>query len=169
MRVGLKQLLKTFGSCQVIDSDNVGQATKAIIRSKQSVDLLIFGMHADEVEDIKQLLIIAKAKCQREVRILVMSEMCESVYAPLCISAGARGFVSLSESTEVVLAAIKAILLGGIYVNRLLARHPVMQQIANKGGLKLFDLFSLREREIAQYLIDDASLKEVSEKLNLSY
>lgn len=166
MRVGLKRLLSVFNSCQLIDCDNVEQACKAVVSDDQSVDLLVFGMHVDELESLKQLVSIANAQ---GVRVLVISEMRESVYAPLCISAGARGFVSLSEQAEVVLAAIKAVLLGGIYVNRLLARHPIMQQIVDKGELKLFELFSLREREIAQYLIEDTSLHDVSDKLNLSY
>lgn len=170
MRIGLKRLITDYCPCKIITCNDVAQATDAVTESSQSVDLLIFGMHTDEVGDLKRLSTIAKAHLQRDdVRILVMSDMCESVYAPLCISAGAQGFVSLHEPTEVILAAVKAILLGGIYVNRLLARHPIMQQIVNKGELNILDLFSGREQEIAQYLMKNTSLQDIGDKLNLNY
>lgn len=170
MRIGLIHLLKDYCPCEIISCADVSQTIEAISESRQQIDLLVFGMHTDEVADIKRLLVTAKPQVQRnDIRVLVISEMCESVYAPLCISAGAKGFISPHESVEVVLAAIKAILLGGMFVNRLLARHPVMQQIVHKGELNIFDLFSGREQEIAEYLLKDIPLQDVGDKLNLSY
>lgn len=52
-------------------------------------------MHTDEVADMKRLLKAAGPQVQRDdIRVLVISEMCESVYAPLFISAGARVYIS---------------------------------------------------------------------------
>jgi len=168
MRIGLKRLMEEFWPCQVIGCKDIDQAIDAV--SGQSADLLIFGMHNDEVEDMKRL--IAKARTcwqHHDIRVLVMSEMCESVYAPLCVLAGAKGFMPLNEREEVVLSAIKSVLLGGIFVSRPLARHPVMQQVVDYGELKILDLFSRREREIAEYLLNNTSLQDIGDKLNLSY
>lgn len=170
IRIGLKRLIKDYYPGLIIGCADVSQVIEAITYSDQAIGLVIFGMHTDEVGEMKQVLAMAKAHLRHgDVRILVISDMYESVYAPLCISAGAKGFVSLHEDVEVILAALKAILLGGIFVNRQLARHSIMQQIVDKGELNIFDLFSFREREIAEYLVKNTSIQDIGNKLNLSY
>lgn len=166
MRVRLQHLMEDYNACQIIACADATQAIEAATRSDEPVDLMIFGMHSDEVDDMKRLL--GAAGVQQRIPLLVLSELYEPLYAPLCIAAGAKGFVSLAEPEKAVTAAIKAILLGGIYVNRRLARQPIMRQIATTGQLDVLSLLSYREREIAEYLVQDMPIREISYQLHLT-
>lgn len=163
----LQHLMEDYHACKIIVYADTGKAIAAATQLDEPVDLMIFGMHTDEVGDMKRLL--AATGTPREVApLLVLSELHEPLYAPLCIAAGAKGFVPAGEPEDAWLAAVKAILLGGIYVSRGLARQPIMRQIATTGHLNVLNLLSYREREIAEYLVKDTPIREISCQLNLT-
>ena len=166
VRVRLQQLMEDYNACHIISCADATQAIEAATQSDEPVELMIFGMHSDEVDDMKRLL--GAAGVRPHVPLLVLSELYEPLYAPLCIAAGAKGFVSLEAPEKAVTAAIKAILLGGIYVNRRLARQPIMRQIVTTGRLDVLNLLSYLEREIAEYLVQDTPIREIAYQLHLT-
>src|SRR3546814_15759637 len=95
--------------------------------------------------------------------------MYERVYAPVCITAGVSGFVNMRESPETILSAIKVVMLGGLFVSRPLAQHPIMQLVVGNGGFDVYNLFSSREREIAKLLVENKPLSAISSLLTLGY
>lgn len=170
-RIGLQWLVKDYRrNSDVVRCKDIAETARVILASTRPVDLLVYGMNSDEVGEMKQLLAMAREHWQGcLLPTLVISECYERVYAPLCISAGARGFVSMGENTTMILSAMKTVSIGGIFVNRKLARHPIILEAVEKGYVDIFNLFSGREKEIARQLVTHASLRDISKRLGLSY
>ncbi|SKB95770.1 hypothetical protein SAMN05660226_03992 [Parapedobacter luteus] len=136
IRVGLSRLIKNHGCRKVLSCASITETRDAVLGAPAPVDLLIFGMHQDEVRDIGKLITTANIHWKGNgLRVLVLSELYEFLYAPLCISAGAKGFVSMHENHRMILSAVKAVSLNGIFVNPLLESHPIIQCAAGKSGL----------------------------------
>lgn len=103
------------------------------------------------------------------MRILVLSQNEESVYAHRVLQVGARGYVMKSEATETVLEAISTVLKGQIWISR-----PVQASLLHN----LFpdpvsssrDLARLSDRELQVFQLLGARLgtREIAEKLGLS-
>ena len=170
VRLGLKELISDWKPCDIICCVNFAETKDAILNSTHPPNLLVVGMHCDQVFAIEQLANIARERWRtHRLPLLVLSEMYERVYAPLCITAGASGFVNMRENPETILSAIKVVMLGGLFVSRPLAQHPIMQLVVGKGDFDVYNLFSSREREIAKLLVENKPLSDISSLLNLSY
>ena len=107
-----------------------------------------------------------------EVRVIVLSMHEENLYAERVLRAGARGYVMKRESTKKVLAAIRRVLDGGVYVSESFAavmaekmvgsRVPV--QIARSPG----ELLSDRELEVFRFLGQGRGTPQIAETLGIS-
>jgi DNA-binding NarL/FixJ family response regulator len=120
--------------------------------------------------------------------ILVVSMQDENLYAERVLRAGARGYVTKQEATRTILAAIRKVLSGGIYLSDKLASSVLARLLANPQAacdsitdglsdreLQVFELtgFGLSTREIAQRLHLDLKTVEsyrarLKEKLKLT-
>jgi len=133
------------------------------------VDLLIYGMSTDTVRDLQRLIGTQLARNEYPAPVLVISDLCEAVYAPLCIAAGAKGFVSMTAGEDVIMTAVQTVLGGDVFVSWSLRQHPVLVRAMNTGGVDVFRLLSARERQIATHLLSNRSLTEISLRLGLRY
>src|SRR5712691_12463994 len=64
-----------------------------------------------------------------EMRILMLSQYDLPLYAERALRAGALGFVIKAQAADEILAAIRSVLAGDIYLPRLLTRHLLHQLI----------------------------------------
>jgi DNA-binding NarL/FixJ family response regulator len=105
-----------------------------------------------------------------EVAVVVLSMHDETLYAERALRAGARGYVMKHETSKNVLASIRRVLAGGVYVS---------ERIVNKMALRLtssrraaarspVERLSDRELEIFQLLGQGRSPSEIAGDLNLS-
>ena len=104
------------------------------------------------------------------LKILVLSAHDESLYAERALRAGARGYVMKQEATEHVMAAIRHVLGGGIYLsermrNRLL--FNVVGDLSAAGALGL-DRLSDRELEVFQLIGEGRTTAQIGASLHLS-
>jgi DNA-binding NarL/FixJ family response regulator len=104
------------------------------------------------------------------LRILVLSQFDESLYAERVLQSGANGYIMKEQASQEVLKAIRTVLSGHLYVSRKLAAR-----LANKfPGIQLqsrpegFDHLSDRELNVLQLLGVGMSTREIATDLSLS-
>lgn len=104
------------------------------------------------------------------LRILVLSQFDESLYAERVLQAGANGYIMKEQASQEVLKAIRTVLSGHIYVSpklaaRLASRFPGIQPGAPLAGL---DHLSDRELNVLKLLGVGMSTREIATELSLS-
>lgn len=83
-----------------------------------------------------------------ELPILVMSMHDESLYAERVLRAGARGYIMKQEATEKIIAAIRQILGGDIYVSDRMRTRMLQRLVDNRGEPSESPLSCLSDREL---------------------
>jgi len=126
------------------------------------IDLTLQG--SSGLELIKDL----KAQHPR-LPVLVLSMHAEQFYAERVLHAGAKGFISKEESPAGVVAAIRKVLAGGVYVServtgKILERLAHAEDATRPSGV---DLLSDRELEVFQLIGRGLNSREISGQLQL--
>ena len=83
-----------------------------------------------------------------EIKVLVFSGRSEAIYAIRCLRAGASGYVRKEEPTEKLIAALKKVSHGGVYLNEELETHLLKQLTGGKGKIRSSPIESLSNREL---------------------
>jgi DNA-binding NarL/FixJ family response regulator len=137
------------------------QAIEAAQPDVAIVDItLASGSGIELVKDLKRL-------CPR-VLVVVLSMHDESLYAERALRAGARGYVMKSEATHKIIAALRRVLAGKIYVS-----EEFQSSIAEKifepgaGGSPVAQL-SDRELEVFKMLGQGIETRRIAESLHIS-
>ena len=103
---------------------------------------------------------------------LVLSMHEEELYAERAMRAGARGYVRKRETSKNILAAIRRVLEGGIYVSETLSNAMALKFL--KGDQRVgvaqsrVNQFSDRELEVFELLGQGKSTSQIAEQLNIS-
>jgi DNA-binding NarL/FixJ family response regulator len=105
-----------------------------------------------------------------QVSLIVLSMHDEALYAERALRAGARGYVMKRETTKSVLASIRRVLKGGVYVservvNRIAARSGRSRKAAASSPV---ERLSDRELEIFRLLGEGRTPSQIACDLNLS-
>ena len=115
LRCGLVEMIgKDPGLLLCGEADSPGTTILAV-DSDPPPDLVILDLmlgHADGLELIKQIRALRPG-----ILILVISMHSELIYAERALRAGASGFIMKDEPPSEVLAAVRAVLAGGIYLS----------------------------------------------------
>jgi len=103
------------------------------------------------------------------VRIIVLSQADEDVFAHRAGRAGARGYVMKSEATDVLLAAIQTVLRGGLHLSRRAAARMMQNLFPDPAGAGS-DLARLSDRELQvfQLLGAGSGVTEIADSLKIS-
>jgi DNA-binding NarL/FixJ family response regulator len=105
-----------------------------------------------------------------DLRVLMLSMHDENLYAMRSIRAGAQGYIMKVSATEEVVAAIRQILRGDIYLSTRIAKQTMMSLVGRRkeaGASPLQDL-SDRELEVFQMVGDGLTTRQIAERLHLS-
>ncbi len=175
----------------VEDHPLMRQAVKEII--EQEADLGVCGEAADEttaMELLKRMqphlvmldlslgessgmdLIKWMVKADPGVRVLVLSMHDEALYAERAIRAGARGYLNKRAAPDTIVAAIRSVLAGNVYLNPAIVGR-ILQRLAG-GGEKAPagtpDVAQLSDREMETFELIGAGLgsREIAERLSVS-
>jgi DNA-binding NarL/FixJ family response regulator len=103
---------------------------------------------------------------------LVLSMHEEELYAERAMRAGARGYVRKRETSKNILAAIRRVLEGGIYVSEKLSNEMAVKFLKGQEGVgaaqSRVQQLSDRELEVFQLLGQGRSTSQIAEQLNIS-
>ena len=101
---------------------------------------------------------------------LVLSMHEESLYAERALRAGARGYMMKESAADNLVAAVRKVLGGGIYVSDTMASRMLEQVTGNRGkaGAAGIDMLTDRELEILQMIGQGKGTRSIAEGLNVS-
>ena len=108
------------------------------------------------------------------LRIIVYSAFEETIFAERALRAGANGYLMKKAIKEELLAAIRDVLRGQIYVSRDLALRAfeksleIPRQNRVSGNLSIIDYLSDREMHVFQLIGSGLGTKKIAHELNLS-
>jgi DNA-binding NarL/FixJ family response regulator len=104
-----------------------------------------------------------------QLPILVVSMHDEELYAERVLRAGARGFITKQHAARDILAAIRRVLSGQIYLDErmmssVLARVVATQHTSTRSGV---ELLADRELQVFEYTGEGLSIKEIAQRLGI--
>ncbi|MGZ8901061.1 MAG: response regulator [Limisphaerales bacterium] len=105
-----------------------------------------------------------------DLKVLMLSMHDENLYAMRSVRAGAHGYIMKMSATEEVVAAIRRILGGEIYLSPRIAKQTMMSLIGRRkeGALSPLDDLSDRELEVFNLVGDGLTTRQIAERLHLS-
>ena len=150
------------------EAENAAQALHGISLSKPQLAIIDISLNAASgLELVKDLCIQHPL-----VASLVLSMHEEELYAERAMRAGARGYVRKRETSKNILAAIRCVLAGGIYVNEKISSKLLLKFLKGQEGVgasqsRIGEL-SDRELEVFELLGNGRSTSEIAYELHLS-
>jgi DNA-binding NarL/FixJ family response regulator len=171
LREGIIQLLNRDPELTVCGEASTVTAADAAVTALEP-DLLVLDLRLgsdDTIEFIKSL----RARFPK-LRILIVTQYEETIYAERSMRAGAHGYIVKQEAVDEILTAIHTVLAGDCYVSRKIAtvlfRREMMQSTAQRQGSKTTKVRNLSDRElhVFQLLGTGMTTREIARSLNLS-
>jgi len=105
-----------------------------------------------------------------QVALIVLSMHDEALYAERALRAGARGYVMKHETSKSVLASIRRVLEGGVYLSERIVNRMALRSTSSRGAVASspVERLSDRELEIFRLLGQGRTPSEIAGDLNLS-
>jgi DNA-binding NarL/FixJ family response regulator len=150
------------------EAENAAQALRGIAANAPNLVIVDISLNAASgLELVKDLRLQYPA-----VAPLVLSMYEEELYAERAMRAGARGYVRKRETSKNILAAIRRVLEGGIYISEKLSNAMALKFLKGQEGVGLpgsrVEQLSDRELEVFHLLGQGHSTSEIAEQLHLS-
>src|SRR5215813_1325624 len=167
VREGLANLIN--GQDDLIVCGDAEDSSQAIIRiAKAHPDVAIVDI---SLKNESGLELVKKLKQQFPlIRPIVLSMHGETLYAERALRAGARGYVMKREATKSVLASIRRVLEGGVYVSEKIINRLVQGPGVSRRALVTSPVERLSDRELEIFLLlgQGRSTAEIGADLKLS-
>ena len=164
---GLTRLLEQEPGWKVAGIAHTAPDAVELAKSKSFnvavVDISLNGINGfDLIRDLKQL--------RDDMYVLVLTMHRELFYAERAIRAGADGFVTKRVASDEIIAAIRDILQGNLYISndlgaRMLTKYLKGQPTPGKG---LIDTLTDRELEVLSHIGEGRGTRDIAESLGLS-
>lgn len=166
-RKGIMQMLSNEDDLEVRAEAETSQAALEHIR-RTPLDLAIvdIGLHgsANGIELTKSI----KAE-KPHLPILILSMHDESLYADRALRAGASGYLMKREALDSVIAAVRTILAGDLYVSPAMQKRMIAEHIGvGLDGRSALDRLTDRELEVLQLIGEGTEVRDIAQKLHVS-
>src|SRR5216110_3013687 len=167
VREGLTNLINGQNDLIVCgEAKDSAQAINGIAKARPDVAVVDISLENESgLELVKQL-----GSQFPQVALIIFSMHDEALYAERALRAGARGYVMKRESTKSVLAAIRRILEGGVYVSERVVNSMARRfsSSSKKAESSPVELLSDRELEIFRLLGQGRTTAQIADDLHLS-
>ena len=164
-REWLGTMLAATGKFTVVgETDNGPEAMEMTLSKKPDALLVDLGLRGsgglELVKDLRSL--------QVDAPILILSMHEDALYAQRAIAAGANGYISKSEASSTLFAALDQVLHGAFHLSPS-AQTQILQSLASGKGRKTSSIDSLadRELEVFQLIGKGFNIPKIAEVLNL--
>jgi len=163
VRAGCRRALEQAFSAEIVEASNCREACRLAMDC--APELVILDLTLPGAGGLETLNLL---RAQNEdLQVLVFSMHPNPVFASRAIQSGARGYVIKSAPPDELLAAVREILAGGIYLSGDLAKEIALAALCEDAD-PLKDLSS-RELEILRLLGRGSDLTNVAAALCISY
>ena len=146
------------------EADNIRDGLHLIQRIKPNIAIVDISLKGSNgLELLKDL----RAQ-QIDLPVLVLSMHDESLYAERALRAGARGYITKNEASAKVMAAIRQVLGGEIYLNAHFMSHLMDKVVSGRGSsIQPIDLLADRELEVFELIGRGLTTSEIGARLRL--
>ncbi len=102
--------------------------------------------------------------------ILILSMHDEAIYAERALRAGASGYIMKKEASELLRAAIRQVLSGGIYLSQAMTARLVRSLVRGQKGPPAYPIDGLTDRELEIFCLIGKGLgtRQIAEALHVS-
>jgi DNA-binding NarL/FixJ family response regulator len=148
---------EAVSSCEAMEK--VGPSRPDVV----IVDLALkSGDGIDLIREIKQR--------HPEIQVVVHSMHEETLYAERCLKAGATGYVNKQEDAATVLAAIRTVLDGDVFLSERMKERYFSRSVGNRKRPDMDPIADLTDRQLQVFKLIGEGLRtaEIAERLNLS-
>ena len=167
VREGLTNLINRQSDLIVCgEAKDSGEAIDGIAKERPDVAIIDISLTNESgLELIKHLV-----RQFPQVSLIVLSMHDEALYAERALRAGARGYVMKHETSKNVLASIRRVLGGEVYVSERIVNRMALRLVSSgqKAATSPVERLSDRELEIFQLLGQGRTPSEIAGDLNLS-
>ena len=166
VRQGLVQLVNSqidLATCG--EGEDVYQSLASIRQLKPDLVLMDVSLKdGDGLELIKEI-----RAFNAILPILMLSMHDEALYTERALRAGANGYIMKQEAPQMLLAAMRKVLSGQVYVSDKMSTTLLQQMVGKKGlGELPMDRLTDRELEVFRMIGSGLTVKAIAEKLCLS-
>ncbi|WP_040281196.1 response regulator [Psychroserpens damuponensis] len=161
---GFELLFKNHGDIHVIGTVGSGVEIFEFVRNND-VDVIVSEIELPELNGITALRAIKKE--HNNINIIMFSYHPEEIYAISSIKAGASGYVSKFESTDVITLAINTAHKGDIYLSEKMSKH-LKYNDTKQSKSRIYKRLSTREVEVLKLLSSGKKNKEIAQELNIN-
>jgi two-component system, NarL family, response regulator NreC len=168
VRHGIVQLLNRQPDLEVVAEADDAEAALGFLRER-SFDLMITDISMPGLSGLDLIRRVQAARDAPPVLVLSMHE--ESVYAERALAAGARGFVMKQEAPDKLVAAVRKLLGGGVYLSAQMEERMLMSLVRGKpapGAEPSLSVLTEREFEVLQMIAQGMTSAQIAERINRS-
>jgi two-component system response regulator NreC len=179
VRTGLRSYLETQQGLQVVaEARNGEEALSLATQTRPQIILMDITMpHMDGLEATRKL----KSLCPESL-VLALTVHEDKQYFMEMLAAGASGYLTKQAAADELVAAIRAVATGAIYLQPALARWLLddYQRLARQSGVSMqtqiqkvgdvvgLDILSARERQVLELVGQGLNNDQIGRKLDLS-
>ena len=167
VREGLSNLINGQDDLIVCgEAKDSSQAINGVAKARPDVALIDISLENESgLELVKQL-----ESHFPQVALIILSMHDEALYAERALRAGARGYVMKHETSKSVLASIRQVLAGGVYVSAKIVKRMALRLALSREALARspVERLSDRELEIFRLLGQGRTSSQIAGDLNLS-
>ncbi len=163
LRQGMATLINMEPDLEVYAEAGDGNEALTALKKNDFIDIVLLDVTLKTVsgfEVIKSMHALIPS-----LPVLFVSMHDETVYAERALRAGARGYVMKQEPGEVLLAAIREILSGNVYLSKQMLNRITT---GNSGSEKLIDTLTPSEFEVLHLIGSGHSSQEIARLLSRS-
>ncbi|SEJ57852.1 two component transcriptional regulator, LuxR family [Dyadobacter sp. SG02] len=165
VRYGLKVALLNHFTDPQIDESWDGQTIMAQLKNNK-YDLILLDLSMPDADTATILHWIKSF--QPDAKVLVVSMNSEVIFGKRVLQMGAHGYIEKDASPEDLIKAVDTVLAGKKYMSADLA-DVIVNDTLNRKAVNPFDELTPREFQVAMYIIQDYTITQISELMQLQY
>lgn len=168
VREGLKQVLADAPDVQVVAEAQTGAEVLqhvAALRGREGLDLVLLDIALPGMDGLDVLQILQRE--QPKLPVLMLSTYPEKQYAVRCIKLGASGYLNKSADPDDMLAAVRKVAGGGVYLTPATA-EALAAAVAHRSAQTGPEALSHREHQVYRLLTQGLTVSEIGAQLGLA-
>lgn len=164
IRDGLRNILDDTDDLRCAGEASNGHMLLEMVRAREW-QLLILDLSMPGRNGLDLIKLVKAERPQLPILVFTMHQ--EEQYAVRAMRAGAAGYLTKEADGDVLLAAIRKVARGGMYVSAKVA-ELLATEVARPQHAPLHTLLSNREFEVFRSIVDGRSLTDIAAELSLS-